>query len=164
MWFGKEADLSRDIIRFEDVGGNLVGFVALSDLSGLIKSNILLYAILPEYFDTTLPQQVIEAGISLGRSQNIQDLEIETSRHLSTPFEKSLEYLGYHPIHFSLELHLLELNPSFLPSLPQGLTFQKSPELFNMDQYIEVYNKAFQGSFGFEKWTMENFEMLQETQ
>lgn len=164
LWFGKEANLTRDIVRFEKKDGSLVGFVALTNLNGLFKSYLILYAILPKYFNTTLPQQIIEKGIALGRSQNIQGLEIETAGTLCAPFDQALEDLGYLPVHYSLELHLFDLNPSFLPQLPLGLSFQKSPELVNMDQYIEVYNKAFRGSFGFEEWTEENFKTLQETQ
>ncbi|UYP45494.1 hypothetical protein NEF87_001779 [Candidatus Lokiarchaeum ossiferum] len=164
LWFGKGFDLSRDVIRFEDDNGKFVGYVAMSNLSGLFKSHFLFYAILPEYFDTRLPQQVIEAGISLGKSQNIQGLEIETTGTLSAPFDRALEKFGFHPFHYALELHLVDLNPSFLPQLPQGLTYQKSLEPVNLEQYVEVYNAAFRGSFDFQEWTLENSQSLIDSQ
>ncbi|WP_371806097.1 GNAT family N-acetyltransferase [Candidatus Lokiarchaeum ossiferum] len=156
VWFGKDGNISRDVIRFETPEGTLIGYVAITNLSGQLKSHMLFYAILPEYFETSLPQLVIESGISLGESLNLQNLKISTNGTRAAPFDRVLEGMGYHPVKSSLELQLLDFKDFLRSHPPEGITFRKLSEPVDYEQFVEVYNQAFQNSFDFIEWTTEN--------
>ena len=69
-WFSR-SDPSWDLLRFENPEGKIVGFVGITNFSGKFESWQIIDAILPKYFQSSLPRIVINGAISLGKKKNI---------------------------------------------------------------------------------------------
>ncbi|MHA1522558.1 MAG: GNAT family N-acetyltransferase [Promethearchaeota archaeon] len=162
--FGKEAVLSREIIVFENEERKIIGFTRVSNISGAQPWRLII-AILPEYFETQLPQQVIESGIDLGKNLKIDELTVYTQGPLAAPFDQALENLGIHPILYLLNMHLKDLKDvenieNF--ALPQGVTLRNLKEVDDYEQFVSVLNEAFRPITGFQPTTIEKTKNVQE--
>ena len=96
-WFGKDADLSRDVLRFENLEGKIIGFAGLTTYSGKVPNWWIHYAILPEYIQSSLPRILIESSISLGKRNGVDQLIFSTMGPLSEPFDIILRGKGLNP-------------------------------------------------------------------
>ncbi len=180
--FGKESILSREMIVFENEEGKIIGFTGVSNISGSQPWRIII-SILPEYFETQLPQQAVESGLNIGKYLKIEELNIYTQGPMAAPFDKALENLGFHPIFYLLNMQLEDSediknntknntknnnnnnnnnNNTPLKPLPQGITIRKLKEIDDFDQFTSVLNEAFQSITGYQPTTVEKTKNIQE--
>jgi len=147
---GDKMNYSRDFLLAENEKGEIVGVACLTNFLGNMKSTRLIYAILPEYFDSTLPQQLLKAAIELGKKLKLSTLVLHTKGTKSAPFDNALEHLGYYPIQYRLEMHLTDFIQTSPIDLPLDVSvIQKSGEPDNYHLYVDLINKSFKGSFEF---------------
>jgi mycothiol synthase len=160
--FGNASNLTRDLLIFKSEAGKVVGFTGVSSISGAASSWRLVFAILPEYFETSLPQQLIEASISLGHTLKIETLTLYTLGSLAAPFDQVLKNLTYHPRFVLLEMHLTVFRAEHSTPLPRGVIVRSQEEVHNYDQYVTVLNEAFRPVSGFQPTTIEKMRNIHE--
>ena len=68
--FATIPDPNRDMVIIENPNGKIIGFVSLHQ-SNFSKTLVIWDAMLPEYFQTTLPELIIQQAISLGKRRNL---------------------------------------------------------------------------------------------
>ena len=158
--FGKESILSRDIRVFENETGEIIGFTGVSNISGASTSWRLFTIILPEYYETQLPQQVIEAGISLGKKLQIGELVTYSEGPLAAPFDQAYENLGFHPLFYLFRMQLTDIKDVNSPTIPRGVTVRKLKEIDDYDQYVSVSNEAFRPISGSQPTTIEKMKNI----
>ena len=56
--YGDNIDFSRDVLRFENNEGEIVGFTGVTNYSGRVKTWRINYCILPQYIESSLPKLV----------------------------------------------------------------------------------------------------------
>ncbi|QEE15494.1 GNAT family N-acetyltransferase [Promethearchaeum syntrophicum] len=160
--FGKESILSRDILKFENEAGDLIGFSGVSNISGTSSSWRLFIAILPEYYKTQLPQQVIEASILLSRNLKIEELTTYTEGPRAAPFNQAFKNLGIDPLLYLLQMHLTDFKDDYSSIIPQGVKIRNLKEIDDYRQFISVNNNAFQPVPGFQPTTIEKMKEIQD--
>ncbi|QEE15455.2 GNAT family N-acetyltransferase [Promethearchaeum syntrophicum] len=150
LMLGDKVKYSRDFLLAENEKGEIVGVAGLTNFLGNVKSTRLIYGILPEYFNSTLPQQLLKAAIALGKKLKLSTLVLDTKGSNSAPFDNALEHMGYHPIQYLLEMHLTDFIQTTPVDLPLDVSIlQKSGEPDNYHLYVDLINKSFIGSFEF---------------
>ena len=150
LMLGDKVNFSWDFLLAENEKGEIVGVACLTNFLGNVKSTRLIYGILPEYFDSTLPQQLLKAAIALGKKLKLSTLVLHTKGTKSAPFDNVLKDLGYHPIQYLLEMHLTDFIKTSPIDLPLDVSIlHKSGEPDNYHLYVDLINKSFTGSFEF---------------
>ena len=148
-WFGKDAILSREVLRFETNDGKIVGFAGLTNYSGSAKTFRVIHAILPEYFQTDLPSILIEAAIELGITKGLSKLIFPIFGSVSAPFEEVMMSKGIVPAIFVYDMVMTDSDALYQPENPEGVNFHEKSILEDYKAYINVVNKAFRGTFEF---------------
>ena len=97
-FLGKEAILSRDFLVFESNQGDIIAMAGISREPIFKEVWFVFYAILPEYFESELPGELIDAILNLGKNLKPPGLLFQTLGVLCKPLDKKLENLGFIPV------------------------------------------------------------------
>ena len=159
----KETVFSRDFIVFENEKAEIVGFAGVAKFTTVKDAELAIYSILPEYFDSKLPEIVIDAIIELGNKKNPSELLIDTFGDKSAPFDKKLESLGLKPIHYTWNMNLDDFSLFKNPGIHSGIRIEKKEHIEDWASITDIINKAFHDSFKFEPFTEEKWREIQKT-
>ena len=156
--FATIPDPIQDMVIIENPNGKIIGFVSLHQ-SNFSKTLVIWDAMLPEYFQTTLPELIIQQAISLGKRRNLPNLKYSTVGSLCKPIDDALEKLGIIPQQIALELHLSDFEgykKNFsTPIALEGITFSKTNVIKDYEQFAFVCNEAFRDNFDYKELTVE---------
>ncbi|MCK4780098.1 MAG: GNAT family N-acetyltransferase [Candidatus Lokiarchaeota archaeon] len=142
-------DLSNYSLVFENKQNEIIGFVLIMQFP-LDKDTEIWYAqygIIPKYFKSELPGDLIEATLKLGIKLNIPELYIQTTGELSAPFDNKIEILGFKPIHYYIFMSIDDLDLVSPPDIPQGIIIRRQKEITDNRSIVSVINKGFKDSF-----------------
>ena len=111
MYFSNMTDLSDYTLVFENNQNEIIGFAIIFQVPQHKDTSIwsAIYGIIPEYFKSELPGDLIEAILNLGIKLNIPELYIDITGELSAPFDDKLEILGFKPIHYYIFMSIDDL-------------------------------------------------------
>ncbi|MFW9876777.1 MAG: GNAT family N-acetyltransferase [Candidatus Thorarchaeota archaeon] len=159
---GAETISSRDYLVAEDKQGEIVAFIGISKIPFVKDALMTVYGILPEYIESELPGKLIDALLNLKQELNIPEIIFQTAGELSAPFDKKLESLGFKPVNYTWSMRLDNFNLFSNPGIPEGITIQIQKEIDDYTSFVNVLNKAFEGSFKFEPVTEKIWQDIQE--
>jgi L-phenylalanine/L-methionine N-acetyltransferase len=146
--FGDNINFSRDVLRFENYKGEIVGFTGVTNYSGRAKTWRINYCILPQYIESSLPQLVVKESISLAKKSNKSEVYF-TSRGNESLIEPILLDMGYKPIHYVFGMQIIDAKEKSIPSIkkPKGIFVEHVQKIDDYTQYAIIQNEAFQGFF-----------------
>ena len=146
--FGENIDFFRDVLRFENIEGEIVGFAGITNYSGRAKTWRINYCILPNYIESSLPKLVVKESISLAKKSNNPEVFF-TSRGNESLIEPILLGMGYKPIHYVFGMQMLDAKEKLIPDIkkPEGIIVEHVQELEDYAQYAKIQNEAFRGFF-----------------
>jgi mycothiol synthase len=149
LFFSNMSDLSDFTLVFENEQNEIIGFAIIFQVPQHKDSSIwsIVYGILPEYFKTELPGDLIEAILKLGIKLNVPELYIDTTGELSAPFDEKLEILGFKPIHYYIFMSIDDLNQVSPPDNPEGIILRNLEEIPDYKCVVSVINTGFKDSF-----------------
>ncbi len=158
MYLSKDTILARDFLIFENEKGEYIAIAGVSKLPIYKDAWVVIYAVLPEYFNSKLPGELINAVLDLGKNLNTPELLMLTHGDLSVSFDEKLGEIGLKPVNYQWSMRLDNFDLFSTPDIPQGIKIQYVKEMRDHADFIMVINKAFQDSFKFEpfdedKWT-----------
>lgn len=159
---GKETDLSRSFLIFENQQGEIIAFAGVSKWPTYKDAWLGIYGVLPDYIKSELPGKLIDTVLELGKKRNAPELLFQTLGELSAPFEERLEFLEFKPIHYSWSMYLDDLSLFSHPGIPEGIAIQNQKEIDDYSTCVTVINEAFQGSFKFKAVTERKWRKIQE--
>ncbi len=159
----KDSVLSRDFLTFENEEGEIVGYTGLS-ITPLFKDAYLtISAVKPEYFNSKLPEVVIDATLDLKNKLNIPEIIFETYGELSAPFDEKLESYGFSPVNYAWYMYLDNFNLFSYPGVPEGIKIQTIKELDDYESAVNILNKAFADSFKYNPITKTKWKKMTES-
>ena len=160
-FLGKETVLSRDFLMFENNQGDINAIAGISRAPIIKDVWYAFYAVLPEYFKSNLPGEVIDAILNLGNNLNAPGLLFQTFGVLCAPFDEKLEKLGFNPVNYHWSMHLDDFNSVSQPTIPEGITIKNFKDLEDYTPYIAVFIEAFKDSFMFQPITKSSWKTLE---
>jgi ribosomal protein S18 acetylase RimI-like enzyme len=142
-------NFSDNTLIFENKQNEIIGFVIIFQVPQHTDTSIwsAVYGIIPEYFKTELPGDLIEAILNLGIKLNIPELYIDTIGELSAPFDEKLEILGFKPIHYYIFMSIDDLGLVSPPENPSGIVIRSQEEIVDYKSIVSVINEGFKDSF-----------------
>ncbi|MFX1431480.1 MAG: GNAT family N-acetyltransferase [Promethearchaeota archaeon] len=162
MFLGKETVLSRDFLLFENNKGENVALAGISNVPIYKDAWVAVYAVLPEYFQSNLPGELIDAVLDLGKKLHAPELLFQTYGEKLASFDEKLEKNGFNPVNFHWSMRLDNFN-LFSPSeIPQDIDIQYVKDVKDYSILITIINKAFQDSFKFEPYDETKWKKMQE--
>ncbi|MFW9970738.1 MAG: GNAT family N-acetyltransferase [Candidatus Odinarchaeota archaeon] len=159
---GKDTVLSRDYLIFEDMQGKIIACIGISKVPMYKGALLTVYGILPEYMESELPGELIDAILDLGKRLKVPELLFQTIGKLAAPFDKKLESLGFSPVNYAWSMRLTNFNFFSHPGVPQGITIRNLKQIDDYASIVNVINEAFQDSFKFEPITKIRWKRLYE--
>lgn len=149
-------DLSRDALIAVDEQGTVKGTSLLFKRS---KSGFwyLDVVVSPELIDSSLPEDLLEAGLQLAREQGAPAIHINHHVAFQALSEK-LEGLGHKPVQSSWSVRLEDFNlvPKFDPS--PSIVIRKQEGDQDLSNYAALYNEVFKETLNFEPTTVEDLK------
>ncbi|MFX1419470.1 MAG: GNAT family N-acetyltransferase [Promethearchaeota archaeon] len=158
---GTETISSRDYLVVENKQGEIVAFMGISKIPFVKDALMTVYGVLPEYIESELPGKLIDALLNLKKELNIPEIIFQTAGERSAPFDKKLESLGFKPVNYTWSMRLDDFNLFSNPGIPEGITIQIQKEIDDYTSFVNVINKAFEGSFKFEPITEKIWQDIQ---
>lgn len=162
-YLGQETIFSRDYLVFENNQGKIIAFTGLSLLPMVKDAYSTVYAVLPEYFDSELPGELVDATLDLKKKLNIRKILFQTNGDLSAPFDKKLESLGYSPVNYTWSMRLDNFNLFSHPGIPEGIMIKNLKEMDDFAGTVNVLNEAFTDSFMYKPITKVRWKKMTET-
>ncbi len=159
-FLGKETVLSRDFIIFETNQNNIVALAGISRMPFFKDAWLVIYAILPEYFESELPGVLIDAVLNLGKKLNAPGLIFQTFGVLSAPLEEKLESIGINPAFYNWSMHLDNFKLFSKPDIPQDIIIRDLKKIEDYTSFITIINEAFKDSFKFQPFTTATWKMM----
>jgi mycothiol synthase len=149
LYFSNISDLSNFTLVFENKKSHIIGFAIIFQVPQHTNTSIwsAIYGIIPEYFKTELPGDLIEAILNLGIKLNIPELYIDTTGDLSAPFDEKLGRLGFNPIHYYIFMSIDDLDQVSTPDNPKGIIIRNLKEIPDYKIVASVINEGFKDSF-----------------
>jgi mycothiol synthase len=149
LYLSNMSNLSKYTLVFENKQNEIIGFGIIYQVPEHKNTSIwsAIYGVIPEYFKTKLPGDIIEAILNLGIKLNIPELYIDTTGELSAPFDNELERLGFKPIHYYIFMSIDDLNQLSPPDNPEGIILRNQEEITDYKSIVSVMNEAFKDSF-----------------
>ncbi|MFX0209636.1 MAG: GNAT family N-acetyltransferase [Candidatus Hodarchaeota archaeon] len=145
--------LDRDFLIAKDNQGKAIGF------TGLMKSSTrdywrIMYIVLPEYIQSKLPGQLLDAIVNLANIQAASKLRFY-SRENFILLNKKLKEMGIKPVQYGWWMRLDNFKSLSQSVVPPGIILKNQKDINNLSQYIAVYNEVHKNSFEFESHTEE---------
>ena len=140
-------NLSENSLIFENTQKEIIGFAMIMLFPMFKDVWFAQYGIIPEYFKSELPGDLIDAILNLGLKQNIPELYIATTGELSAPFDNKLEILGFKPVHYYIFMSLDDFDLFSPPDIPQGIIIRNQKEITDNKSVVSVINEGFKDSF-----------------
>jgi len=159
---GKETVLSRDFLIFENKQGENIAVAGVANVPLIKDAWLAIYGVLPEYIESKLPGELIDAILNLGKELNTPELLFQTFGELSAPFEKKFEGLGFSPVNYNWSMRLDDFNLFSHPGIPQGIIIRNLKEIDDYASFVAVINEAFAESFKFQPVTKLIWKQMQE--
>jgi ribosomal protein S18 acetylase RimI-like enzyme len=149
LYFSNMEDLSNFTLVFENKQNEIIGFAVIFQVPQHKNTSMwsVVYGIIPEYFNTDLPGDLIEAILKLGIKLNIPELYIDTTGELSAPFDDKLDRLGFKPIHYYIFMSIDDLDQVSPPDKPKGIILRNLKEITDYKSVASVINDGFKDSF-----------------
>lgn len=149
LFFSNMSDLSNYSLVFENKQNEIIGFALIMQFPLDKDTDIWYtqYGIMPKYFKSELPGDLIDAILKLGINLNIPELYIQTTGELSTPFDNKLEMLGFNPIHYYIFMSIDNLDIVSPPENPTGILIRNQEEITDYKSVVSVVNEGFKDSF-----------------
>jgi len=157
---GKETVFSRDYLIFENKQGEIIAVAGVSKVPVVKDALLTVYGVKPEYIESELPGELIDAILNLGKELNTPELLFQTFGELSAPFDKKLESLGFSPVNYNWSMRLDDFDLFSHPGVPQDITIQNLKEMDDYTNSISVLNEAFASSFKFKPFTKITWKKL----
>lgn len=159
--FGKDTDFSRDVLRFENEKGEIVGYAGITNNSNTAKTWKISSTILPEYLESSLPNLLVKECISLAERSKPSEVHFRI-RGDEKIYEQELQGLGYEPFHYMWGMIMGEIGSKSIPAIknPEGVSIQQVEGLKDYSQYASVENAAFRGAFECKERTPEECKKL----
>ncbi|MHA2038709.1 MAG: GNAT family N-acetyltransferase [Promethearchaeota archaeon] len=149
-----DPDFFDNSLIFETMENEIIGFASIFKLPFAKNDRMVIYGLIPEYLESELPGELVDAILNHGIKQNIPELYIDTTGELSKPFDDKLEKLGFKPIHYYFFMDLDEFD-LFSPSdIPEGIIIRDQDGFGDTEQLkniVYVVNEAFKDSFMWEE-------------
>jgi len=163
--FGEDTDFSRDVLCFENKKEEIVGFAGLTNNSGDSKTWRMIYYVLPECLDSSLPKELVKESITLAKRSNLPEVLLRTSGY-ENEFDRELKVHGCNPFHYIWGMSMTDFNPDVIPIVktPIGISIQQFEELEDYTRLNFVRNEAFRDSFDFNGFTLEEWMKFIELQ
>ncbi len=117
---------------------------------------------MPEYIQSELPGELIDAILNLGKKLKAPELLFQTLGELSTPFEKKLESIGFSPVNYTWSMCLDDFDLFSHPGIPQDIAIRNLKEIDDYASFVTVLNEAFAGSFKFKPVKKMKWKKMQE--
>ncbi|MFW9820187.1 MAG: GNAT family N-acetyltransferase [Candidatus Thorarchaeota archaeon] len=153
IYLGQETVFSRDYLVFEDKQGKIIAFTGLSLLPMVKDAYVVVYGVQPEYIDSKLPGELIDATLDLKNNLNISKCLFETVGELSAPFDEKLESLGFSPVNYTWAMRLDNFDLFSNPGIPEGVNIKILKEMDDFAGTVNILNEAFADSFMFKPIT-----------
>ncbi len=163
MYLGQETVFSRDYLLFENKQGKIIGFTGLS-LTPIVKdAYVAVYALKPEFLDSELPGELIDATLDLKKKLNVPQFLFQTIGDLSAPFDEKLESLGFTPVNYTWSMRLDNFDLFSHPGIPEGITIKSLKKMEDSASTVNVLNEAFADSFMYKPITKMRWKKMTET-
>jgi ribosomal protein S18 acetylase RimI-like enzyme len=150
---GKDTVLTRDYLTFENKEGKIIAFTGLSILPMYKDVHVTVYAVKPEYFESELPEMLIDATLDLKNRLNITEILIDTLGEISKPFDNKLKDLGYKPVNYAWSMYLDNFDLFSHPGVPEGINIRILKEMEDYAGAVNILNEAFADSFKYKPIT-----------
>ena len=145
--FNSNPDLWNNTIIFEDAQNKIIGFASILKLPIYKDEWFVIYGIEPEYFESKLPETLVEKIFNKGVKSDFQELYFTSSGTVSEPFDKKLRLLGFNPIHYYFFMSTEEPNILKSPEIPKGISITGTSDIEDYKSVVSVVNEAFKESF-----------------
>lgn len=163
IYLGQETVFSRDYLIFENKQGKIIGFTGLS-LTPLVEdAYVAVYAVQPEYINSELPGELIDATLDLKKKLNVPKFLFSTMGDLSAPFDEKLESLGFTPVNYTWSMRLDNFGSFSHPGIPKDITVKNLKEMKDSASTVNVLNEAFADSFMYKPITKIRWKKMTET-
>lgn len=149
LFFSNMSVLSNYSLVFENKQNEIIGFALIMQFPVDKDTDIwsAIYGIVPKYFKSELPGDLIETVLDLGIKLNIPELYFDTTGELSAPFDNKLEILGFKPIHYYIFMSIDDLDLVSPPDNPPGIIIRNQEEITDYKSVVSVVNEGFKDSF-----------------
>ncbi|MFX1574478.1 MAG: GNAT family N-acetyltransferase [Promethearchaeota archaeon] len=147
-----DPDFLDNLLIFETMENEIIGFAGIIKLPFSANDKMVIYGLIPEYLESELPGEIIDAILNLGVNKSIPELYIQTAGELSKPFDDKLENLGFKPKHYYFFMDLDNFDLFSPPDIPEGIIIRDQDEFKDSEQLksiVFVVNEAFKDSFMF---------------
>ncbi|MFX1380538.1 MAG: GNAT family N-acetyltransferase [Promethearchaeota archaeon] len=162
-YLGQETVFSRDYLIFENNQGKVIAFTGLSHLPMVKDAYVAVYAVQPEYIDSELPGELIDATLDLKNKLNISKFLFQTMGDLSAPFDKKLENLGFSPVNYTWSMRLDNFDLCSHPRIPEDIRIKILKEMDDFAGIVNILNEAFADSFMYKPITKIRWKKMTET-
>jgi ribosomal protein S18 acetylase RimI-like enzyme len=163
VYLGQETVFSRDYLIFENNQGKFIAYTGLS-LTPVVKdSYVAVYAVQPEYIDSELPGELIDATMDLKKKLNVSTFLFQTIGDLSAPFDEKLESLGFSPVNYTWSMRLDNFDLFSHPGIPEGIIIKNLKDMDDFAGTVNVLNEAFADSFMYKPITKIRWKKMTET-
>ncbi|MFX1378344.1 MAG: GNAT family N-acetyltransferase [Promethearchaeota archaeon] len=149
VFLSSTPNLSDHTLVFENNQNEIIGFLIIFQVPQQKDTSMwsAVYGIIPEYFKSELPGDLIEAILTLGIKLKVPELFIDTIGELSAPFDDKLNILGFKPIHYYIFMSIDDLDIVPPPDNPSGIVIRSQEEIVDYKSVVSVINEGFKDSF-----------------
>jgi len=161
--FNTNPDLWNNTIIFENPQNKIIGFASIMKLPFYKDEWFVIYGIEPEYFESKLPETLIEEILKIGTARDFQELYFQTSGTVSEPFDQKLRTLGFDPIHYYFFMSKEDSNILKSPEMPEGFSITGTSNIEDYKSIVSVINEAFKDSFMWNELKVRKWRKMMET-
>jgi mycothiol synthase len=149
LFLSSTPNFSDKTLVFENNQNEIIGFAIIFQVPQYKDTSMwsAVYGIIPEYFKTELPGDLMEAILTLGIKLKVLELYIDTTGELSAPFDDKLKILGFKPIHYYIFMSIDDLDLVSPPNIPPEIEIRNQEDIMDHKSVVSVVNEGFKDSF-----------------